>query len=85
MAVTVKVDDAGTLLAELLARGEAGEEIILSRGGTPVAQMTKTGNTDDVDDRRDVVDAIKALRAERAGRPGATTEEILLWRREGQK
>jgi prevent-host-death family protein len=85
MTVTVKVDDAGTLLAELLARVEAGEEIILSRGGEPVARMTKARGVSAIDDRQDVVTAIKALRVERANRPGATAEEILLWRRDGQK
>ena len=84
MTVTVKVDDAGTQLAALLARVEAGEEVILSRGGEPVARMTKADD-EVIDDRRDVVAAVKALREERANRPGATSEEIVQWRREGQK
>lgn len=85
MTVTVKVDEASTQLVELLARVEAGEEVILSRGGAPVARMIKAEAVDPADDRQDIIAAIKALRAERAGRPGATAEEILLWRREGQK
>ena len=39
MAATVKVHEAKTHLSRLLARVEAGEEIIIQRGGLPVAKI----------------------------------------------
>jgi prevent-host-death family protein len=36
----VTIDTAKTTLAELLARVEAGEEIVLARGKTPIAKLT---------------------------------------------
>jgi prevent-host-death family protein len=37
---TVTVHDAKTNLSKLLARVEAGEEIIIARGKTPIARLT---------------------------------------------
>ena len=37
--VTVNVHDAKTNLSRLLAQVEAGEEIVIARGGTPVARL----------------------------------------------
>jgi prevent-host-death family protein len=37
---TVTIHTAKTTLSQLLARVEAGEEIILARGKTPVARLT---------------------------------------------
>ncbi|NKX17439.1 type II toxin-antitoxin system prevent-host-death family antitoxin [Ochrobactrum pseudogrignonense] len=39
MTVTVKVAEAKTHLSDLLARVEAGEEVIISRGNTPIARL----------------------------------------------
>lgn len=36
---TVNVHEAKTHLSRLLARVEAGEEIVISRGGVPVARL----------------------------------------------
>ncbi len=36
---TVNVQDAKTRLSELLKRAEAGEHIIIARGGKPVAEL----------------------------------------------
>lgn len=40
MAEQVNVQDAKTRLSELLARVERGEEIIVARGGKPIARLT---------------------------------------------
>ena len=40
MAKTVNIHEAKTHLSRLLRRAEAGEEIIIARGGTPVARLT---------------------------------------------
>jgi len=37
---TVTIQDAKTNLSKLLARVEAGEEIVIARGRTPVARLT---------------------------------------------
>ncbi len=39
MAVTVNIHEAKTNLSRLLARVSAGEEIIITRAGTPVARL----------------------------------------------
>ena len=37
MTITVKVGEAKTHLSNLLAKVEAGEEVIMSRGNNPIA------------------------------------------------
>ena len=37
---TVTIHDAKTNLSKLLARVEAGEEIVIARGKTPIARLT---------------------------------------------
>jgi prevent-host-death family protein len=39
MSETVTIHRAKTTLSQLVARAEAGEEIIIARGGTPVAKL----------------------------------------------
>jgi len=39
MTDTVNIHDAKTHLSRLVARVEAGEEIVLARGGRPVARL----------------------------------------------
>ena len=39
MSITVKIGEAKTRLSELIARVEAGEEIIIARGHEPVARL----------------------------------------------
>ncbi len=43
MAEQVNVQDAKTRLSELLVRAEAGEEIVIARGGKPVARLALIG------------------------------------------
>jgi prevent-host-death family protein len=38
MIINIHADD--TQLSELIAKAEAGEEVIISRGGKPVARLT---------------------------------------------
>lgn len=39
MAVTVNVQEAKTRLSELLARVEAGEDVVIARAGRPIAHL----------------------------------------------
>jgi prevent-host-death family protein len=43
MTEQVNVQDAKTRLSELLARVERGEEIVIARGGKPIARLTAIG------------------------------------------
>lgn len=43
MTDTVNIHDAKTHLSRLVARVEAGEEIVLARGGRPVARLVPLG------------------------------------------
>ncbi len=40
MTITVNVYDAKTQLSSLLARVEAGEEVVIARNGRPIARLT---------------------------------------------
>ena len=39
MATTVNVQEAKTRLSDLLKRVEAGEEVVIARNGTPIAEL----------------------------------------------
>jgi len=79
MTVTVNIGEAKTRLSELIARVEAGEEIIIARGHEPVARLAPL----DVERRARVRQAIEDIRALRARAKPVTVEEILAWKREG--
>jgi prevent-host-death family protein len=81
MAVTVNIGEAKTRLSELIARVEAGEEVVIARGNEPVARLTAL---DEQARRRAAIEAILALRDSGQIKP-VTTEEILAWRHEGHK
>jgi len=79
MAVSVKVAEAKIHLSELLAQVEAGEEVIISRGNTPIARLSRIRRETDVDA------VISEIKAQRAGLPFTTQEEIRAWRDEGRR
>ncbi len=78
MTVNVKVAEAKTHLSELLAKVEAGEEVIISRGNTPVARLSRIRRENDVNA---LIEEIKAMRAR--AKP-VSQEEIRAWRDEGR-
>lgn len=79
MAVTVKVAEAKTHLSELLAKVEAGEEVIISRGNKPVARLSRIRR------ENDIAALIAEIKAQRASRQFTTQEEIREWRDEGRR
>jgi len=79
MTITVKVGEAKTRLSDLLARVGAGEEIIIARGDTPIAKLTR------IEKANDLVAALAEARAARARAKRVTRKEILAWRREGAR
>lgn len=52
MTATVTIHEAKTHLSKILARVEAGEEIIIARGKTPVARLTPLHPAEDAARRR---------------------------------
>ena len=81
MTVTVNIGEAKTRLSELIARVEAGEEIIIARGHERVARLAPL----DVERRARVRQAIEDIRALRARAKPVTVEEILAWKHEGHR
>lgn len=79
MSTTVKISEAKAHLSELLARVEAGEEVIIARGNAPIARLIA------IDERRQRLAAIEAVRAIRARAKPVTQEEIREWREEGRR
>jgi prevent-host-death family protein len=79
MPITVKIGEAKTHLSDLLAKVEAGEEVIIARGAEPIAKLTR------VDGRAQRQAAIEALKAERSRGKPVTHAEILAWRHEGHR
>jgi len=79
MSITVKIGAAKTHLSELLAKVEAGEEVVIARGKDPIARLTRIRKDNDVNA------VIEEIRAARARAKPVTTEEILAWRHEGHR
>ena len=79
MTLTVKVGEAKTYLSDLLARVEAGEQIIIARGDVPIARLTR------IEKANDLAAVLAEARAARARAKSVTREEVLAWRREGAR
>ena len=43
MTITVKIAEAKTHLSKLLAKVEAGEEVVIARGNAPIAKLSRIG------------------------------------------
>ncbi|PDT13927.1 type II toxin-antitoxin system prevent-host-death family antitoxin [Rhizobium sp. J15] len=79
MAITVKVAEAKARLSELLAKVEAGEEVIISRGTKPVARLSRIRHENDIDA------LIAEIKAQRTHRRSTTQAELREWRDEGRR
>lgn len=79
MTSTFKIAEAKAHFSELVARAEAGEEVIIARGDRPVARLAPL---------REGVDRhalVEAIRAERKRYKQITQDEIRAWKHEGHK
>ena len=84
---TVGLFDAKTRLSELVARAEAGDEVIITRHNKPVAKLVPVIERPafDAERRRKAVESLRQLGAAMRERHGAvSTEEIVAWIREGR-
>ena len=79
MSLTVKIGEAKARFSELVAKAEAGEEIIIARGREPVAGLVRLP-------RSDAFSAlIGEVKAARTGRATTRPEELMAWRDEGRR
>ena len=79
MTLTVKVGEAKTHLSELLAKVEAGEDVVIARGNEPIARLIRATDTQE---RRRMLDT---LRTERSQRSIVYADEIETWKNEGRR
>ena len=79
MPIIVDIGDAEARLSELVARAEAGEDVIIARENRPVARFSGLHRYNDIRA------AIEEIRAARAGLAATSAEEILQWRDEGRR
>ena len=77
MTIIVKVGEAKTHLSELLAKVDAGEDLVIARGEVPVARLSR------IDKHRDLGVLIEEVRQARAQAKPVSTDELLSWRHEG--
>ena len=75
MSGTVNIGEAKARLSDLIARAEAGEDVIIARNGVPAVRIVPLN--------RPVGDTIALLRQERARRPRVTAAEIRAAREQG--
>jgi prevent-host-death family protein len=79
MSTTVKISEAKAHLSELLARVEAGEEVIIARGNDPIVRLSRIRKETD----RQIL--LEEVRAARNKMHPVTHEEIMTWRDEGRR
>lgn len=77
MTITVKIEDAN--LAELLAKVEAGEEVLLVRNDAVIARLQPVPLHET---RRQVIEEILEFRKKM---PSVTQEEIAEWKALGRR
>jgi prevent-host-death family protein len=86
---TIGLFEAKTHLSELVARVEAGDEVVITRHNKPVAKLvpiTTEISPELYRKRLEILDELQAVGREIAARGGPiTVEEILSWRDEGRR
>lgn len=81
MPMTIDVKEAEARFEELVARAEAGEEIVICADGAPVAKLAAF----DPEARPAAIEkAIEDVRAFRARAKPVTAEELIAWKNEGR-
>lgn len=68
MSLTFNIGQAKARLSHLIARAEAGEDVIIARDGVPAARLVPLS--------RPIGETIELLRKERARRPKVSAREI---------
>jgi prevent-host-death family protein len=81
MTATIKIAEAKAHFSELIARVEAGEELVIARGDLPVARLVPLEASKRA---HAAIETLLALRDSGAIAP-VTLDEIRAWRHEGHK
>ena len=76
MARTVNIGEAKARLSELIARAEAGEDVVIARDGVPAARVVPID--------RPIAETVALIRRERALRPPVAAGEIRAAREQGR-
>ena len=76
MPETVNVGEAKAQLSRLIARAEAGEDVIIARNGVPTVRIVPL--------ERPIGETIALIRQERARRPRVSGAEIRAAKEEGR-
>lgn len=79
MSLIVNIGDATARLSELIARVEAGEDVIIARDNSPVVRLSRLPRDNDVRA------AIEEIREARTGLGATSAQQILSWRDEGRR
>lgn len=79
--VYVGIDEAATRFKELIQSVEEGEEVMLTRDGQPVAQISQTKPRRT---QEELQQTMREMLAARDRRQPVTSEEIRAWREEGR-
>ena len=85
---TIGLFEAKTHLSELVARAEAGDEVIITRHNKPVAKLVPIGEVSPelVERRRQALREMQAIGRAMEARGGPITrEEVLEWVHEGRR
>ena len=76
--------EAKNTLGNLLERVSKGEEITISRRGTPVARLGPVNARPDSQKARDAADALRTLARELKSEGDVSLSDVLAWRDEGR-
>ena len=76
MSLTINLGEAKAQLSNLIARAEAGEDVIIARNGVPAARIVPL--------ERPISETIALIRQERARRPRVSAAEIRAAKEEGR-
>lgn len=86
MSETLGVFDAKARFSELIDRAAAGEEIVITKRGAPVAKIVSTKPGFDREAARRAAEEMRRFREELAARGvRVTQEEIAEWKAEGRR
>lgn len=81
MTITVNIGEAKTRLSELVAKVEAGEDVVIARDNRPVARLAPLAEKERA---RAVIEEILAARDSGRIKP-VSRDELVAWRHEGHK
>ena len=83
--MTATVEQTQQDLMRLIRRAAAGEDIVITQGGQPVAKLTGIPRERPAPDRKEWLESLRTLRdSTSTGKPGPTSDEILAEDRSGR-